>query len=100
MFLQDNAPVHKSKFTMEFFQKNGVDVIDFPPNSPDLNPIKKVWNDLKDLLEEKNPKSNEELRKAIKKSWREISLRKIGAQIGHLPQILKKVIEKKGEFVD
>ena len=42
-FLQDNASIHKRKYTMDWFQENGWVLKDYPALSPDLNPIKNLW---------------------------------------------------------
>ena len=42
-FLQDNAPMHKAKIVSTWFHNKGVSVLDFPPYSPDLNPIENLW---------------------------------------------------------
>jgi hypothetical protein len=38
----DNAPPHKAQATIKFLQDNGVDILDWPAFSPDLNPIEKL----------------------------------------------------------
>ena len=39
IFMQDNAPIHKAKKVIEWFNENGIEVIHWPPYLPDLNPI-------------------------------------------------------------
>ena len=39
---QDNAPCHVSKSSMAFFMKRVIEVMDWLPNSPDLNPIENL----------------------------------------------------------
>ena len=38
-FQQDNDPKHTSQHTKEYLQENGVNVIAWPSQSPDFNPI-------------------------------------------------------------
>ena len=39
VFKQDNDPKHTSKKACEWFQTNNIRLLDWPPQSPDLNPI-------------------------------------------------------------
>ena len=48
IFMQDNAPCHKAKTVMSFFNEENVIVMDWPAQSPDLYPIKNVWKILRE----------------------------------------------------
>lgn len=54
-FQQDNAPIHKSGPAKDWFESRGVWVIDWPPYSPDMNPIEHVWWELKKQIHKKDP---------------------------------------------
>ncbi len=51
-FLQDGAPCHKSKIVISFLKQSHEEfsIIDWPGNSPDLNPIENCWSHMKRKL--------------------------------------------------
>ena len=46
VFMHDGASCHREKSAKNFLQKN-VDILDWPGNSPDLNPIENLWRAMK-----------------------------------------------------
>ncbi len=56
IFQQDLAPAHTAKSTKSWLNDHGVGVLDWPANSPDLNPIENLWGIVKRKIMKKRPK--------------------------------------------
>ena len=68
--MQDGAPSHTSKATMAFLAAKGVNVIpDWPPNSPDLNPVEHCWSWISRQLLGKKIRNATELESAVRQAW-------------------------------
>lgn len=55
VFQQDNARIHTAADTMAWFEEHNIQVMDWPPNSPDLNPIEHCWKRLKEKMHQRYP---------------------------------------------
>src|SRR5690242_14562574 len=86
----------KSGLVAEWCHNNGVTVMEFPPYSPDLNPIENVWAYLKYSITQKNPKNADELRKLIVSEWFKIPLCKLCNCIKSMPKRCQAVIANNG----
>jgi transposase len=60
IFRQDNAAVHAAREVQEFFQDENLQVLDWPPHSPDLNIIEHVWHYLKEAMRKQPVARNKE----------------------------------------
>ncbi|KAI3376840.1 hypothetical protein L3Q82_000420 [Scortum barcoo] len=70
-FQQDNDPKHTAKITKEWLWNNSVTILDWPSQSPDLNPIEHLWRDLKMAVHQHSPSNLTELER-IKEEWQRI----------------------------
>ncbi len=75
VFMQDNASCHKSKSTMKWFEDHNLNLLEWPPQSPDLNPIENVWNYLetKVRMRQNEIENADDLWKIILEESRKIS---------------------------
>jgi transposase len=95
--LQDNAPTHKNFFPQKFLHDNGITCIDFPPYSPDLNPIEHIWSRMKDRVQNRHPKDLEELKRAISWEWLDINEEECKHLADSMEKRCQAVIENNGE---
>ena len=61
LFMQDNTPCHTAKSVKTFLSDEHVTVMEWPAQSPDMNPIENVWKLLNERAKEKNPRNVKEL---------------------------------------
>ena len=50
IFQQDNAPCHRARATKIWFENNNIDCMNWPPLSPDLNPVENLWADMSRMI--------------------------------------------------
>uniref|UniRef100_A0A1B0DQ35 Tc1-like transposase DDE domain-containing protein n=1 Tax=Phlebotomus papatasi TaxID=29031 RepID=A0A1B0DQ35_PHLPP len=76
IFQQDNNPKCTSRLAKSWFDENSIEVLEWPAQSPDLNPIEHLWSYLKRKLlsYETTPESIHELWKRIRDEWYRIPL--------------------------
>ncbi len=69
VFQQYLAPAQTAKSTKSWLNDHGVGVLDWPANSPDLNPIENLWGIVKRKMRNKRPENADELKATVKETW-------------------------------
>ena len=95
----DNAPYHNSKMMNEFYEDNGIKLLEQPPISPDLNPIERLWYHMKCKVAHLNPPTQGELEESIKRVWDDTSDSRIKLYICKHYEIVDRVYREGGEQV-
>ncbi|KHJ84368.1 hypothetical protein OESDEN_15921 [Oesophagostomum dentatum] len=86
--VQDNAPAHKSAYTTRKLEEWNLRVLDWPPESPDLNPI-----------ERKKMKNVNELTDAVLEFWKTLTPEVCERYINGIHGRMEKVIEQGGRNI-
>lgn len=96
IFMQDNDPKHTARSVKQWFSSENINVLDWPAQSPDLNPIENLWADVEIALEKKVSKNAEELFQNVKEIWQSIPVERCQHLVASLPKRCKAVLEAKG----
>lgn len=95
-FFQDTDLKHKSCLVMKFLAEKNLQLIDHPPQSPDLNPIEDLWELVNSNLEKTSFRNRNELKNAIFKAWNSISAEEAKKYEFSMPNTIKAVKIAKG----
>ncbi|KAK1244999.1 hypothetical protein MKX08_004628, partial [Trichoderma sp. CBMAI-0020] len=107
LFQQDNARIHNFGGTPEWLQLHGIAYIDWPPHSPDLNPIEHIWSALKKKLSQICPELRDLrrnrtdialLKQKIKEAWDLIDQDLIDTLVESMPRRLAAVRAAQGYY--
>lgn len=95
---QDNAPCHKARMITNYLKDVAVNVLNWPPQSPDLNIIENVWSLVKRKRIVSLHKTREETISELTSLWEEITPEILQSLVDSVPRRLQKVIQAKGGY--
>ncbi len=95
IFQQVLAPAHTAKGTKSWFNDHGVTVLDWPANSPDLNPIENLWGIVKTKMRDTRPNNADDLKATVKETWASIPPQQCHKLITSMPRRIEAVIKVK-----
>jgi hypothetical protein len=93
------TPKHKANLVSDWLDLHPFDVMVWPPQSPDLNPIENIWALLKQRLFEKPvPSSMHEHWANVSPTWYDIDKAMVRRYIETMPYRCRAVIKANGRW--
>jgi hypothetical protein len=96
IFQQDNDPKHTSNTVKTYIRNARLPVMDWPAQSPDLNPIENLWSILDKNTSARKCQSLEELYEHLKTAWYKLPVEVLTNLADSMPARCRQVIASKG----
>lgn len=97
VYLIDGAPAHTAKTTKNFLRSRNIQYLqDWPPNSPDLNPIENAWAWLKHHVYKKQSRNIAELWRHTKQQWAQLTPKQCAKYMGSFNRRKQLCAQRKG----
>ena len=104
IFIQDNDPKHTAKIYTNYLKdlenNHELKTMVWPPQSPDLNPIEKLWEEIDRNVRKVCSKSKKHLWELLQKSWTTIKSEKLKKLLDRMPRLVQAVIAARGGYID
>ena len=84
IFMQYNAPGHKAKTVLSFLEEEGIAVMKWPLQSPDMNPIVNLWKIIGEKAQNRNPQNIDDLWGFLKEEWESITTTFVRSSLAHV----------------
>lgn len=95
-FQHDRDPKHTSHVVRTWLNSEEIRVLEWPAQSPDLNPIEHLWEVLGRQIRSEKLKNLDDLMQKLQLEWSNISSECIKNLVNSLPERCKAVIKSKG----
>ena len=93
---QDNDPKHTAHIIRNYFNNQSIDVLDWPAQSADLNPIENLWSILDIKCKNRKPQSEEELFNILQEAWNALTVQELTDLVDSMPRRCAAVIASNG----
>ena len=100
VFQHDNDPKHTSNHVKSWLLNNNINVLKWPAQSPDLNPIENLWEIVNGRIKRDSATNKRTLFSQIKDAWEDIPNDQIKRLIDSMPRRCAAVIKNKGYAIN
>ena len=96
--MHDNARPHVARVCQDYLQQQNINVMDWPPYSPDMNPIEHLWDyiDRKVRARDPQPLNHAQLRQALIEEWHRYPQHQINRLIMSMPRRVDSLVRANG----
>ncbi len=93
IFQHDNARPHTASITTSWLRRR-IRVLKWPACSPVLSPIENIWRIIKRKIQQRRPKTVEQLEACIRQEWDNIPIPKLEQLVSSVPRRFQTVIKR------
>lgn len=95
-YQDDGAPCHRSKIVVDWKKENNIKCLQWPSQSPDLNPIENLWTVMARKVGRQQLNNKTELMSAIQSAWDEITPQTCRKLVYSMPRRISAVKKARG----
>jgi transposase len=98
IFQQDNDPKHTSKIAKQYLENKKIVVLDWPSQSPDMNPIEHAWKTLKEKITDRQDKASnlDDVFEIATEEWNKLPLEFFRNLISSMPNRVRALYTARG----
>lgn len=95
-FQQENDPKHTSHRVQNYIKNKKLQALEWPAQSPDLNPIENLWSILNFSTKDRAPQNEEELFEILEEAWDNVGTDLLEKLVESMPTRYQAVIDNNG----
>ena len=96
IFQHDNDPKHTSGIVKRYIENKGLNLLPWPAQSPDLNPIENLWSELDSRLSKRTCNTETQLMTVLQEGWANLDHNYLQKLVESMPRRCKAVIKARG----
>ena len=102
ILVDDNARPHRHHQVNEFVEENGVERMDWPAKSPDLNPIEQVWAYMKERINRRLTEHHgiAQLRHMVQQEWANLPPQFVNRLVRSMNSRARQCVMYRGDYTD